>query len=877
MAIAGDGKTLWIGATNKLFGWDNAPEGVPHDVGIPTGPVHVLLRDGETLWIGGKRGLFRWNLNQQDKEPQRVSNSPESVASLLKVGTRLFVWAADGLSVLEDSSQEGFPPSGAVIKHIKALTLGGMDTVWVGSDEGLYRWDGVGEPVSTPLPLGRDDKITSLITEDGTLLIGTTKGLIRWVDAPNGKREWIFTDAEVFSLYKDHPMLLISTKEGLRRLDEVRPGEAKTVVGDIGFSYRYFRNGDDPILWMGAGSVAEAGLYRWHRQDTQPRRVDGMNTGSVFRFYKSGDTLWIGAERGLFRIDGQARDWNADINITSDLSNVFTNTTLSIQWKVGNFGWRTTPALAQYHILIKDDKGQEVQLDKASVSGKQELILSPLKEGTYKLYVQATDLNGKTAQSAPKEFTVHPAGTGILWATISPFLPYLIGTVLLLIVLSPRVILLLSRVDFLWINQLARFFYLRSFGRWKLFRKYRARLRASSDIKFSVTHYVDLPFEANIQVRERAILPDLFTELLLDKRAVIVADGGRGKSTLCHYLADRCVVKRDLFGGKLLEPVIVDGLMYAGDILKAVTNVLREGRAYINAPIIESQLDAGNLLVIFDGFSEIREKHLDKALEDIPSFIRQYPDTPFIFTSRSQLPSEVQQALNNPLIVTLRDVDESTQRVFFAKHLEGDKEEVEKEVDALIQELKDRLGDLPRIPLMLKLVATVYNQKRAVPNSTAALFDDYARHVLRPEKTNIEEFSGLQYAIHHLVRETYLRSGGDRGLTMNQGVEVLEKIKDRLVNYDIKHSPIKLLRVLITAGLYKEVRDNLRFFHDSFESYFAARALENDFREKRRGLLKKCANNDRLSETVKFLEEMITEPKERRTLNKILSSERDST
>src|SRR5215213_11960666 len=78
--------------------------------------------------------------------------------------------------------------------------------------------------------------------------------------------------------------------------------------------------------WMGAGVVAEAGLYRWDsRTDEPPQHVD-INTGFVHRFYRSGDTLWIGAERGLFRLDGQASDWNADLKITSDLSNVFTDT-----------------------------------------------------------------------------------------------------------------------------------------------------------------------------------------------------------------------------------------------------------------------------------------------------------------------------------------------------------------------------------------------------------------------------------------------------------------------------------------------------------------------------------------------------------------------
>jgi photosystem II stability/assembly factor-like uncharacterized protein len=436
-------------------------------------------------------------------------------------------------------------------------------------------------------------------------------------------------------------------------------------------------------------------------------------------------------------------------------------------------------------------------------------------------------------------------------------------TILLLVVLSTRLISLLLQLDLWGVNTIAPAFYLTPFGRWKLYRRYRKRLRTAQDIIYSVKHYIDLPFECDGKIGELTtgnqsnhslMLSEIFAELRSSERAVVTAEGGRGKSTLCNYLVYRCVVNNELFQRKSLQPVIVNGLSYAGDLLNAITNSLLRGRAYVNQTIVTSQLTAGNLLIIFDGFSEIRETYLTAAsMGDLPAFVNANPDTPFIFTSRSNLPPGVENALGDAVTIRLRDVDETTMRPFLGQYLKRK----EQEVDALIAEIQTQFHNLPRIPLMLKLVATVYDKKDKVPKDTVTLFADYAEQVLRPEATDINEPGGLNYAIRHLVRETHLRSGGDRGFTFEQGVEILEKIQDRLESFDIRMAPIKLLHLLTRAGLYEEAGENLKFFHDSFESYFAAWALERDFRRKEYGLIVMCAANERLKETSIFLEAML--------------------
>jgi len=444
---------------------------------------------------------------------------------------------------------------------------------------------------------------------------------------------------------------------------------------------------------------------------------------------------------------------------------------------------------------------------------------------------------------------------------------------LLLVVLSTRLISLLLQLDLWGLNQIAPAFYLLPFGRRKLYRRYRNHLLRAPDIKDSVEHYVDLPYESDVdlsevitpQTDEPLKLSDLFAKLPVSKRVAVVADGGSGKSTLCQYLAYRCIKERDIFGGKRLEPVIVDGLSYTGDMLSTVTNALKQDHAYVNKTITGSQLAAGNLLVIFDGFTEIKETYIPKASsEDLPEFIKQNPDVPFVFTSRSNLPQPVLNSLGEPITIRLATIDDATVETFLSQYLKRGKQEVQ----SLIKEIGIKFKNLPRIPLLLKLVAAVYDKKGQVPKDTAALFGEYAQYVLRPAATGIDEPIGLNYALRHLVRETYLKSGGDRGLTMDRGVQLLDQIKDTLAAYDIKVAPIKLLQILTRAGLYKQVRQNLKFFHDSFESYFAALVLESDFRDKKYDLLKQCSRNERFAETWQFLNQILDDPDDKEILRK---------
>jgi hypothetical protein len=319
----------------------------------------------------------------------------------------------------------------------------------------------------------------------------------------------------------------------------------------------------------------------------------------------------------------------------------------------------------------------------------------------------------------------------------------ILATILVLLILPSRLLLLLLAQDILLVNRLAPWFYLTAFGQRKLFKQYRASITTNREVRDDATHYVDLPYECSDKTDGRRLSVTVL-HMLAERRGVgIIGEGGRGKTALCRYVATKII--RDA-GPDLrrTQPVMIDGLTYTGNLMDAIVDTLKQSRAYVNKAIVESQLSVGYLAILFDGLSEVRESYRDAAeMTDIPAFIRQHPDTPILFTSRSLLPAGIMRALKDVTTIQLKDVDSGTEKEFLAQYLRLGRTEA----DAVIRQMNERLGDMPRIPLMLKLVATVYDETGNVPKDRPTLLAQYADQLLRSEMTGMKDPSGLRFVL----------------------------------------------------------------------------------------------------------------------------------
>ena len=445
----------------------------------------------------------------------------------------------------------------------------------------------------------------------------------------------------------------------------------------------------------------------------------------------------------------------------------------------------------------------------------------------------------------------------------------ILGGLLLIIICSTRLVSILLQLEVWPITILAPAFYLTPFGRNKLFRAYRSRLIGRTDVAAAASIYQDIPFALDNNGHSETGLFKHLSSATTDGNVVIIADGGRGKSTIClsivHAMASGTLTVK---GGRV-EPVLIDGLDYAGDLAGSILSALRQHGVYGSASILATQLAAGNLFLIIDGYSEIRESYSkDDDKGDVPTFIRRNSPIGVLITSRSPLPPSVESSLGSKVCYRLLDLDEVTLGPFLASHLR----KRATELHTLIAELDEFLPHLPRIPLMLKLVAAVFDENGTIPRQRVALFAEYTRVLFRPSVTNLNDASGFPYALRYLTRHTFLASGGDRGLTVSQGVMLLRTIKDVLADFRINTLPVDLIGFFVHAGIYRRNGDNLRFFHDSFESYLGATALEAEFREQKFDMIRQSAGNVRLIEMWDFLVELLSSEPDRRRLEEVLAN-----
>jgi hypothetical protein len=466
---------------------------------------------------------------------------------------------------------------------------------------------------------------------------------------------------------------------------------------------------------------------------------------------------------------------------------------------------------------------------------------------------------GKDALNRCREFLLEHLGVILLFAATS----------LAVLTLSTRIISILLQLDAWPLTVVAPAIYLTGIGRRKLYRAYRENLLARSDVVSAINLFQDIPYEASDVGAEKNQLLSSVIRSASKGNVIIVADGGRGKSTLSYAIANRVANATLTINSKRVEPVIIDGVDYAGDLAGAILSALKKGGVYANAGIVETQLSAGNLFIVFDGHSEIRESYSkDDKNGDLPTFIMRHPEMRVFMTSRSPLPPALKAALGEPTSYELLDLDDRTIEPFLTKYLSRRKEDVGR----LVSELNEILPHVPRIPLMLRLVAAVFEENGTVPTERAGLFAEYTSVLFRPAVTNLQDSSGFQFALRHLVRYTFLASGGDRGLTITEGVMLLRPIKEILADFRISFLPVDLMNFFVHAGVYRRSGEHLRFFHDSFESYVGACALATEFRQKTYDMIGQCSNNLRLIESWDFLLEMLSSDEDRSKLREVLDN-----
>jgi len=205
-------------------------------------------------------------------------------------------WALDpNLDVSQYAHTAWTARDGFSVGAIFAMAQTPDGYLWLGSEFGLYRFDGV-QPVLWRPPAGQqlpNKPYALLVTRDGTLWIGTFEGLVSW----NGKKLTAYPEIGptfVTSLLEDHEgtvwVATYSSESVPARVCAIRAGNVQCEGNDGAFgSFVWSLAEDGPgSLWAGADS----GVWRWKPGPPQRYAVPGMRVGDLLK--SDGGRLLIG-------------------------------------------------------------------------------------------------------------------------------------------------------------------------------------------------------------------------------------------------------------------------------------------------------------------------------------------------------------------------------------------------------------------------------------------------------------------------------------------------------------------------------------------------------------------------------------------------------
>ncbi|QNH16420.1 GGDEF domain-containing protein [Xanthomonas sp. SS] len=270
--------SVWIGANGGLFRLrETLFTSYTRRDGLSGDYARALLEapDG-ALWIGSAAGLDRMAADGSIA-PSGLRNADGSAPSVLSLarGRDGDLWVgtyADGVYRLRDGrvrrhydKGDGLPSG-----HVRAISVDGAGTVWIGTQRGLVRIDGEQARVADVpgLPQGL---ITALASIDGALWIGSVEGAS------------VLRDGRV------------------QRLPLEPLGGARSVFG-------FQALGRD--VWIST----DRGLHRY--RDGRLARVgleQGMPVDAVFQLVRDRlGNVWISSNRGVLRTSADALDAVAD-------------------------------------------------------------------------------------------------------------------------------------------------------------------------------------------------------------------------------------------------------------------------------------------------------------------------------------------------------------------------------------------------------------------------------------------------------------------------------------------------------------------------------------------------------------------------------------
>jgi len=299
-------------------------------------------------------------------------------------------------------------------------------------------------------------------------------------------------------------------------------------------------------------------------------------------------------------------------------------------------------------------------------------------------------------------------------------------------------------------------------------------------------------------------------------RLAVIGGGGCGKTTTVQRLvlkeAQRLLSNPS---ENLPIPVLIEANRYS---LTFRFFDLIESELGISTDETENLLNEGKLALFFDGLNEIAAPVQPEALVELKNLIARWPKPRIILSSRK---SGYQNLLGVPT-VELQELSDTQIERFLAVSL-ADPEHGR----SLYSTLKSnpQLMEWARNPLLLRMLTKVAGSGD-LPRNRGQMLNRFVSWILsRERKTHPTNVETKEDVLSHLAFQ--MRKAGN---VMVQKPIAIELIRERLAQLAPAVGANDLFQELVENQLLKRTQhDEIRFFHELIQEYFAARELTRLF------------------------------------------------
>ncbi|MDP4535997.1 diguanylate cyclase [Alkalimonas collagenimarina] len=310
-ALLVDDDQLWIGTVSDgLFRFNQSGvEALGTDTGKPNNRILSLLKDQQgSLWVGTNGGLFRLRHAPFSSFNHEHGLADDFVRAVLPLADgSVLVGTSRGVDRIDNYRAKPFEHSLPLLREsILSLAQDASGTLWFGSyAHGLFSVDATGETQQFTREQGlwTNEVRAILPADDGSLWIGTSRGLNRWYqgsmeqfDVDSGlpgnyimalyqtadQRIWVGTGSGVAYRHND----------GFTTVDLQQQDEAEFAFGFLEVQHH---------LWM----ATDRGLVRYDQNSGQ-LAIIGRQAGLPFDKYfqvvlDQQEHLWLTSNRGMLR------------------------------------------------------------------------------------------------------------------------------------------------------------------------------------------------------------------------------------------------------------------------------------------------------------------------------------------------------------------------------------------------------------------------------------------------------------------------------------------------------------------------------------------------------------------------------------------------